>query len=538
MATATKFEMDCALMAGAAYESNRPDKNKFPIPNGWGKTTFWHTQNPNSGFEAVSFIKDGKIVISFTGTNGSGDWTTNFALADGNFCDQLLDAAKYYLDIKALYATAENPNPDITFTGQSLGGGLASLMAVFFNVKAVTFDQAPFRASADDIPTVEFPKTVAQTLFEYLNKYSNNKYSAADLAPLQDYINLFNSSGSVPTDRENKVTGFYVQGEVLTSGWLYNWLSDIGSQKELSLTTEAITDVDSWDLHSVALLNAFLLDERFRDVTGTLTNLLEMIFDEKLYKNPINENKENFIDYLVRHQVGVTADPDNGVTAVATDDMLSRFTDDLLMIAQDGGLSLTDKNIANALTAFAMQYYYESPKATTPINGSDPVAYKELFDYTGVTTGGIHFKSSDVAASITTAKGFNLYFQKYLDTLPENEMTIIKQELPNLLDWYIQVGSSPMQATAGNQGAFMLGGDGADSLTGGTANDLLYGGAENDVLSGSGGNDTLIGGKGNDLLYGGIGHDVYVYMLVMAMIKSWMRTEMVKLIYTEVMAKE
>jgi hypothetical protein len=27
---ATKFEMDCALMAGAAYVSNRPDKNAFP----------------------------------------------------------------------------------------------------------------------------------------------------------------------------------------------------------------------------------------------------------------------------------------------------------------------------------------------------------------------------------------------------------------------------------------------------------------------------------------------------------------------------
>ncbi len=52
-----------------------------------------------------------------------------------------------------------------------------------------------------------------------------------------------------------------------------------------------------------------------------------------------------------------------------------------------------------------------------------------------------------------------------------------------------------------NQGAFMLGGSGADRLTGGTQADLLVGNA---------GNDTLTGGKGDDLLMGGAGDDTYV----------------------------
>ena len=30
---ATDFEIKCALMAGAAYVSNRPDENKFPTFN-------------------------------------------------------------------------------------------------------------------------------------------------------------------------------------------------------------------------------------------------------------------------------------------------------------------------------------------------------------------------------------------------------------------------------------------------------------------------------------------------------------------------
>ena len=52
-----------------------------------------------------------------------------------------------------------------------------------------------------------------------------------------------------------------------------------------------------------------------------------------------------------------------------------------------------------------------------------------------------------------------------------------------------------------NRGTFMLGGNGADTLTGGTKADLLIGNAGDDVLN---------GGQGSDTLLGGIGVDTYV----------------------------
>jgi len=69
-----------ALMAGAAYISNRDPKNQFPIPQGW--LEFAHVpNNPDypmftaaSGFEAVSFqniANPNEIVISFGGTDFS-----------------------------------------------------------------------------------------------------------------------------------------------------------------------------------------------------------------------------------------------------------------------------------------------------------------------------------------------------------------------------------------------------------------------------------------------------------------------------------
>ena len=53
----TQFEIDCAIMAGRAYETTRAGINEFPVPSGW--TEFAHVPNSTyktySGFEATSF---------------------------------------------------------------------------------------------------------------------------------------------------------------------------------------------------------------------------------------------------------------------------------------------------------------------------------------------------------------------------------------------------------------------------------------------------------------------------------------------------
>lgn len=147
---ATQLEVDCALMAGASYISTRKPLNRFPVPsvNGWSELEVERVVK-NSGFEATTFVKgNNQLVISFAGTydkDVTGDIAADIALAGGNGSIQLLQAAKYYLDIK------NNPlyqNYDITLTGHSLGGGLAALIGVVFGVTTVAFDQAPFANSA------------------------------------------------------------------------------------------------------------------------------------------------------------------------------------------------------------------------------------------------------------------------------------------------------------------------------------------------------------------------------------------------------
>lgn len=94
---ATDFEIECALMAGYAYQTNRNTINWFPVPEGW--TEFSHVPNSiyptTAGFEASAFQTESnpsEIVISFAGTNPLevGDWTSgDVPLATGWGGEQL-----------------------------------------------------------------------------------------------------------------------------------------------------------------------------------------------------------------------------------------------------------------------------------------------------------------------------------------------------------------------------------------------------------------------------------------------------------------
>jgi len=100
------------------------------------------------------------------------------------------------------------------------------------------------------------------------------------------------------------------------------------------------------------------------------------------------------------------------------------------------------------------------------------------------------------------AKGYTRYFVSYLATLPQTERLFITQQLFDLRDWYIQAGTDAMVATAGAQRAFLLSGNGNDTLTGNAQADVLVGGAGADTLTGNAGNDLVKGGAGDDTLYG------------------------------------
>jgi len=139
------------------------DSNRTPVSLGW-EQLYWQADT-TMGFSAGAYRKGNEIVISYTGTNQ--DKLTDFGLANiplalGLPSPQLVEAISFYEKIKSSYA---NSDTKITFTGHSLGGGLASLMAVFFNKPATIFDPAPFQPSAISLSVL----ASVQTTLEHKN---------------------------------------------------------------------------------------------------------------------------------------------------------------------------------------------------------------------------------------------------------------------------------------------------------------------------------------------------------------------------------
>ena len=546
---ATQFTIDCALMAGRVYESTRSVINWLPTPEGWVELAHVPSklQSTAAGFEASAFqsvSNSNNIVISFAGTYpGSGaDWVNNLALGYlGVLSSQMLQAADYYMEVRAA-----NPNAQIVFTGHSLGGGLASLMAVFFNQPAITFDQAPFSNAAN--------LNVATELRAHL--IANYPTQAALLAPLDGFISSFDFINGGSNDslaaRSANVTDTNVMDEFLSQPLnvliplilgplnvvLPSSVHRIGSEAILDHGTPA-SALDfglATNLHSMALLEAFLLSTQVadagkssRDLTFKFPDLIKLIFDNKLFGfatddkglNADGSPHKSFIDNLVRHQIGITASTNEA--AVVKDAMLTRFTADLWKLAQDGGLTMSDglgselngssttpiSNVSKALMAFAMQMYYEDTPAAKD-------ATKHLF--TDVA-GGVAFDMADVSKKILEAftqstrvdlkdaKGYEQFFSKYLNApnspFTAEERTLITSLLPTMRDWYVQAGTAGMNATdTHNRHAFMLGGATDDNLTGGNKADLLVGNAGNDTLNGGDGDDVILGaGEGKIIIW-------------------------------------
>ncbi len=253
--------IEYALMAGSSYISSRPDINKFPVPQGWTKVINPpHFTDDASGFEAICYTNGTEVVISFAGTqSGAADWIHgNIPLANGALSDQLRQAADYYLLVKSSMPAGTK----ITLTGHSLGGGLASLIAVLFDESAVTFDQAPFLNSAIFYETTDdtgYPTT--RSVAEDLRNYLTGRVPENSLMRLDAYIaagDRFNPDPN-PADtlagRETRVTDIDVQGEVL--GYLP--FGRIGSQADILNSNAGVSSVD---LHSQALLSAFLQSDK------------------------------------------------------------------------------------------------------------------------------------------------------------------------------------------------------------------------------------------------------------------------------------
>lgn len=263
------IQSDMALMAAGSYWDIRkfqltgPDAfdNRAPTPPGWTELTAYDVSGSGAsaswtsgtGFSARVYKNTvtGEIVISYAGTEADATVSGmvadfmdgNVPLALGKWSKQALEAAQLYQRVKAI----EGGN--ITFTGHSLGGGLASLMAVWFDRPAYVFAPAPFQKSADVNQVSPLSDFLSQNLALPYVRYMLGADADAKLASYNPATQF--------AAREQNVTAWAIKGEVLENnlGLLFNWIE--GSTNSLfnnSGITLSELDKHSIDLHAAALI--------------------------------------------------------------------------------------------------------------------------------------------------------------------------------------------------------------------------------------------------------------------------------------------
>jgi hypothetical protein len=497
--------------------------NRSPLPPGWIELT-QYAQNGSgptailggsNGFSARVYQgPDGQIVISYGGTEFPGVDTDNASsagrnadflngnvpLAIGDRSSQELAAANLYLRVKA-----DNPYADIDFTGHSLGGGLAGLMAVYFNEHAYVFDPAPFGFAAAGIfsPIAEVldlplnPPGSAVTVRLFSDPANSAlAWLRVQLAGRSNVGAL--SSYNPSTDYEIRIQN--VQASTVSGEVLETLLSSPNFRYIQSTTTHLFDDPSNaleagWK-HSIDLLAATELVPDLEVEAGKVPDALTKMFDTTLYGGAPSDNRLIFVNKLVRNEVGVV-NPANGTQLVPGNGMLTSFTADLGVLGQIiGGISKSEQD---ALLAQEIEWYYWQ--------GSDYAGQKfftpngNILQYTTATGDGLR-GALDKAGS---------YANAWLDPmLPRSAQRI---NIDAYQQWSVAVsGGSSAMVQNDLKTQIFVGSDGDDTYTAGSQADLLLGAAGDDRLDGNGGNDRLYGGLGTDtyLFSGQFGKDVVV----------------------------
>lgn len=360
---------------------------------------------------------------------------------------------------------------NVSFTGHSLGGGLASLIAVWFDRPATVFDAAPFENTAIGPGSVDAARI----------------YIAAEAGLTNSALNAFSASENF-FQREQAISSYFLQGEVLE--WLRGIFPAVaGSDTPVEFGTGMMEIDSSLDslrgdritLHSQVLLTAGLMSDSFRQATVTVQAVLPVVMDGDLYDyNPASSTEPNFLIDLIRSE---QANIGNG--------KLSHFAADLHRLGQN----LTGLNEAaqKAIVAQGVEWYYWQ--------GSN-YAGQEFF----VRNGALLQYTSALGASLPSAQNkAEVYVQPWLEEVALSHGVSYSVDWAGKQQWSVATGATDaVVGSARNLDLTQLGvgNAGADRFTGGRRADVFFGGA---------GNDTLVGAAGNDSLFGGAGVDRYVF---------------------------
>jgi Lipase (class 3) len=211
-------------------------------------TVIKHHEEASTGFSAVAYSYNGETVISYRGTDGYyiSDAYFGWGAGVGAETTQAGQAAEFYKSVLAATigngsfpystdGTYSANSTNIVFTGHSLGGGLAGLLASLYHKQAVIFDNMAYQNAAQII------YDNATTPVQYVNGIAipNDDYQRA--------LDLFYGTANPLAPNISHITGYQEAGQILefqstgtVVGAGVNWGLHVPISAQISLHSMAL----------------------------------------------------------------------------------------------------------------------------------------------------------------------------------------------------------------------------------------------------------------------------------------------------------
>ena len=544
-------EKEYAQLANRVYD-RKDIRNKMTLPEGVTELE-WQDDAKWTGFSAgVYQVAENHIVISFTGSNEEliEDFLlNNIPIGLGYSGPQVEDAARLTFKVMEKY-----PNAKIEFTGHSLGGGLASMMAILFNKKAYVFDPAPFKSTIMSYKEI-FQLFTALYASGYRNKefFDYFSYGFKHLLKEDPLLDIYN-------ERVNNVSSWFTSGEFLqvlrdNSNYiesdLENWreyaetnlflpetrrnfgaivgqerMLDIGKKfpekmgifKIIDWKTGKFTSEggntpsfnEATQLHSILLLQGVMASDPFRESVKALPIALNLIFDSQFYAVDLEKGTDpDLLARLVKQQIGgVDKQPlDTESRTIEKRPVLDSLADALNTVAARTGAA--DKEEQQMLAAQALEWFYFQTKDyqyngsaffKNTANGVLQYTLAASENYDGQQKANTNTKGQTVVRNEKSGKYTEAWIKQIFAA---NGLSGQAVRWRGWQQWTLATNATASSAWAldADKSQIMVGAEGNDAFSGGNGDDLLIGGAGNDTLSGKGGHNVLAGGAGEDTYF-------------------------------------
>lgn len=508
--------IDAGIIADYKDANNKVRPQYAALSSMLGWTLDNYQSNTSTGFSGAAFkTTSGHLVFAFRGTEEDEISATNLTgIAD----DMLTNAqiatggsptgSTQFADAVNFFNSTVGSNSSYSFTGHSLGGGLAQYMTYYTthhasNVGAsVTFN--------------------AVGIGQILEGATHNSFATYNVI---DYVN------------QNDIIG--------------NYGIQLGSTSYIQDTGGASIDQATLS----AVLSYYAVQKAFQQNFPSPTNS-DLMLIAQMYIHFKDDLSEIFTESLKAHPLSsllVETSSGSGQYIMSSDSTSGSNVQDLTDVLQ----AVLTSNTVQGITTFLIEYGNELSYAISFVDGvvdvtvtigqsvsnfvylvGDGVA--EVLYRTGLAFGELW---DDAAAGIKLV--WDAFFgsdyvimngsssSESLDGSQNNKSTIFyalsgDDSITGMTGYYQNImyagdGNDTLQSHQGND--FLYGQDGNDTLLGGLGNDVLIGGAGNDTLYGSNAtnqysffndyedDDILDGGAGGDYLSGGGGDDTYIYGL-------------------------